>query len=135
MPKHNGKRSSKDESENSKVRVVRPNTLYLVTHSYTCVHYGTDEMATDQLGAYYEKRNAVLAAVEFIEKEFKVKFHDKDTWESDEYNVDEQDVGEDDEENHSVRELYETGEFETEVETEEVDKHEVRIEPVTVKDA
>ena len=97
-----------------------------MTHSYTCSHLYDNAVSTDQLGASFSERNAILAAVQFIEKEFKVTFQDKDTWEN------EEEVGDVEE---SIREFYATGEWTTKVETEGVDEHTIRIESVEVADA
>ena len=130
--KSNGDDSTDNNNDNnqeaatSKIRVVRPTTVHLVTHSYTCSSQSDgNEVSTNQLGAYFSERNAILAAVQFIEKEFKVNFQDKDTWENeDDDNVEE-----------SIREFYATGEWTTEVETEGVDEHTIRIRSVEVADA
>ena len=87
-------------------------------------------MSTNQLGAYFSERNAILAAVQFIEKEFKMTFQDKDTWENEDDDNEEGGAVED-----GIREFYASGEWTTEVETEGVDEHTIRIESVEVADA
>jgi hypothetical protein len=90
-------------------------------------------VSTDQIGAYYSKRNAVLGAVDFIEHEFEdIKFNDTNTWETKKDTADENSK---EYEGYTIRDLYESNEFETEVETEGTDVHTVRIECVTVDDA
>ena len=118
--------NNQEAAATSKIRVVRPTTVHLVTHSYTCSHLYDNVVSTDQLGVYFSERNAILAAVQFIEKEFKMTFQDKDTWE----NEDDDDNVED-----GIREFYASGEWTTEVETEGVDEHTIRIESVEVADA
>jgi protein-arginine kinase activator protein McsA len=115
-----------------KVRQQRPEAIYLVCHSYTSSHNYTDQVATDNIGAYYSKRNAVLAAVDFIEKEFDVKFTDRDTWESTKGTAIDNSI---ENEGNTIRDLYDRGEFETTVETEGEDDHTVEIKCVTMDDA
>ena len=103
-----------------------------MTHSYTCSHLYDNEVSTDQLGVYFSERNAILAAVQFIEKEFKMTFQDKDTWENEDDDDNEEEVGAVED---GIREFYASGEWTTEVETEGVDEHTIRIESVEVADA
>ena len=125
--------NNQEAAATSKIRVVRPTTVHLVTHSYTCSHLYDNVVSTDQLGAYFSERNAILAAVQFIEKEFKMTFQDKDTWENeDEDDDNEEEVGAVED---GIREFYASGEWTTEEETEGVDEHTIRIESVEVADA
>ena len=126
------KNDNNQEAATSKIRVVRPTTVHLVTHSYTCSHLYDNEVITDQLGVYFSKRNAILAAVHFIEKEFEMTFQDKDTWENEDDDHNEEEVGAVED---GIREFYATGEWTTEVETEGVDEHTIRIKSVEVADA
>lgn len=141
--------------KNEKVRLVRPTSVYILTHSYTCSHLYGNEQTTDQVGVYYSEKNALKAAADFIEDEFDhVKITDKGTFfqnfgkENDDNENgkkdgagttdDEEDDDEEDDEDSeriTMEEFYETGEFETEVETEGSDTHIVRYECLTVADA
>ena len=59
-------------------------------------------------------------------------FQDKDTWENEDDDDNEEEVGA---VKDGIREFYASGEWTTEVETEGVDEHTIRIESVEVVDA